>query len=165
MVTGVTGTLIQSYLNCRRQTWLAAHSVTADQDNPFLEMGRLINEESYERETKSLQFENIKIDLIKKEGKSILVGEIKKSSKSCQSAKMQLLFYLYVLKEQGVSAKGVLLFPKERKRELIKLTEETKTEVKETIEEISRLVEQLQPPSFKKISRCKNCAYKEFCFA
>jgi len=165
MVKLVNGTLVQSFMICKRQAWLMSRQITPDQQNPFLELGRLIDEESYGRDKKKINLDNIVIDLIRAEDEDILVGEVKKSSKAKESAKMQLLFYLYVLKEKGLNTKGILLFPEEKKREYVELTEELENKIKKLIEEIEYTILQELPPPFKKINFCKNCGYKEFCLS
>ena len=77
---------------------------------------------------------------------------------------MQLVFYLYRLKQRGIKAKGELLIPKERKRVPVELTEETDSEIKRAFSEIKRVMEQPRPPEPVKIKYCRNCAYREFCW-
>lgn len=50
-----------------------------------------------------------------------MVAEVKKSSRSFDAAQLQLGHYLYELEKQGQHAKGLLLFPKERRREEVLL--------------------------------------------
>jgi CRISPR-associated exonuclease Cas4 len=161
----ITGTLIQSYSICQRQTWLMAHQIIPDQENPYIEIGRLIDEESYSRDKKRIHFENIVIDLVKSDEGDIIVGEVKKSSKATQSARLQLAFYLYRLKQKGIDGKGLLLFPKERKRETVELTNELEKELEEMFAKIYSLIFRENAPPFKRISHCKNCGYKEFCLS
>ena len=52
----ITGTLILFYYICRREVWLMAHELHPNQENPFLEIGRLIHQESYSREKKEIVF-------------------------------------------------------------------------------------------------------------
>lgn len=59
-----------------------SRQIVPDQDHPFIEIGRLIDTESYDRDRKKIELEDIIIDLIKSEKGNILVGEIKKSSKA-----------------------------------------------------------------------------------
>ena len=54
----------------------------------------------------------------------MVVGEVKKTSKFKESARMQLLYYLKQLKDMGIQATGFLAFPKEKKKEEIILTAE-----------------------------------------
>lgn len=68
----------------------------------------------------------MKFDLFKSKGGSVIIGEIKKSSRHMESAKMQLLFYLYELEKAGVHATGQLLVPEERLRVDVILDEESR---------------------------------------
>jgi len=160
----VTGTLIWYYYICKREVWLMARELNPFQEDEFLEIGRLIQDESYRREKKEISFGNIKIDLVKNEKGELVISEIKKSSKALQSAKMQLIFYLYTLKKHGISAKGELLFPKEKKKETVELTDELKEEIKTAISNIQELIKKDLPPEPKKNNFCKTCAYYEFCW-
>lgn len=165
MVRLVNGTLVQSYMICKRQAWLMSRQIIPDQQNPYIELGRLIDEESYGRDKKKINLENIVIDLIRNKDEEILIGEVKKSSRAKESAKMQLLFYLYILKEKGLNTKGILLFPEEKKKELVELTEEMEIKIKNIIEEIEYIILQELPPPFKKNNFCSKCGYKEFCLS
>lgn len=88
----ITGSLIESFLICERQAWLMAHQVTPDQDHPYLEIGRLIDEESFTEEKKKISLENMIIDLIKTENKTLIIGEIKKELKSPRYGKTSTRF-------------------------------------------------------------------------
>ncbi|HPU44128.1 MAG TPA: CRISPR-associated protein Cas4, partial [Dictyoglomaceae bacterium] len=150
----ITGSLVESFLICERQAWLMAHQVIPDQDHPYLEIGRLIDEDSYDEERKKISLENMMIDLIKTENKTLLVGEIKKSSKAKDSAQLQLVFYLYNLKNYGINATGVLLFPKEKRRIYVELNEENEKEIVEITNKIQEIIEQEIPPPRTKIPYC-----------
>ncbi|KXG76758.1 hypothetical protein AN618_14430 [Fervidicola ferrireducens] len=165
MVMLINGTLIQSFTICKRQTWLMAHQIIPDQENPYIEIGRLIDEESYERDRKKINFENVVIDLVRSDGEDIVVGEVKKSSRAEESARLQLAFYLYKLKEKGIKVKGLLLFPDERKKLAVELTSELEEELEKIFRDIEKIVLKENPPPFKKIGYCKNCGYREFCMS
>lgn len=96
---------------------------------------------------------------------NIVIQEIKKSSKYEKSARMQLLYYIYEFKKSGLEAKGVLLFPEEKKREQIELDEESKNELDAAVKDIMRIVYMEKPPESKKCKYCKMCAYAELCWA
>lgn len=165
MVIPITGTFMQCYQICKRQLWLMSRQIVPDQSNPYIEIGRLIDNESYSRERKKIHFDNVVIDVIKKDNEDLLVGEIKKSSSAQKSAEMQLAFYLYKLKEKGVNAKGELRFPEEKKRVEISLTPETEEELEKAFCEIRKIISRPQAPPPKKIKYCKNCGYREFCWS
>lgn len=160
----VNGTIIESYLVCKRQAWLHLHKITPFQEHPLLELGRIIDEYSYKRSIKRIILENIQIDIVERQDEELLIGEIKKSSKAKDIAKTQLLFYMYTLKKMGVPSTGILMFPKERRREKVLLTKEEEENIEKLVKEISNLANLEQIPQFEKSAFCKNCAYKEFCF-
>ncbi|MFZ5591068.1 MAG: CRISPR-associated protein Cas4, partial [Bacillota bacterium] len=102
----VSGTLIWYYYICPREVWLIGHQVTPDQDDANVSLGRFLQEHSYPRERKELQVGSSKMDIFRISGDELVVGEVKKSSRYRQSARMQLAFYLWELKQRGVLARG-----------------------------------------------------------
>ncbi|MCD6407750.1 CRISPR-associated protein Cas4 [bacterium] len=138
----ITGTLVNAYFVCKRKVWLFAHELSPDPDLELLEIGRLISEETYKREKKEITLEGMKIDIVRSSNGNILVGEIKKSSKELKSSIMQLVFYLYNLKKQGLDFKGEILIPKEKKKIKIELTPELEDELKKCLKEIKNLTSQ-----------------------
>lgn len=161
----VNGTLIQQYYICKREVWLTAHSLSGDQDNENLVIGKIIGEETYKREKKEMNLGHVKIDLVRIEGESVIVGEIKKSSKFIESSSKQLLFYLLQLKEMGINARGELLIPEEKKKIHVLLDKKSETEILKAIDEIKQLAAAAEPPLPQKIKYCRKCAYSEFCWA
>lgn len=141
-----------------------AHELNPNQEDSFLEIGRLLGEDAYKREKKEIIVGNMKIDLTKRGNGETVIGEIKKSSPFENSARMQLAFYLYRLKRRGVKAKGELLIPKKRKRISVELTEKIDSELKRAFSDIKRITEQPSSPEPVKIRFCTWCAYKEFCW-
>ena len=135
----VTGTLIWYYYICKREVWLMARQIVPEQENPHIELGRFISDTTYKRDKKQIHLEGITLDLAKLDDEKLVIGEVKKSSKFRDSAKMQLCFYLYVLRDYGIEAEGELLFPKEKKREKVILTDEVVKELESAIEEIKRI--------------------------
>ena len=160
----ITGNLVNAYYICHRKVWLFAHEINPSTSNPYLEIGRLIGEESYKREKKEILMGNIKIDLIKKESGNIVVAEVKKSSKGLKAAKMQLLFYLYKLKQKSIEANGELLIPKEKRKILIKLDDKSVDMIEKAVVEINNIINMEKPPPVVKTNYCKKCAYYEFCW-
>lgn len=142
-----------------------AHEITPDQDNSFLELGRVIEENFYKRESKFYQLENMKLDLVRKEREYILIGEVKKSSRYEKSMVMQLVFYLKKLKELGLIVKGEVLIPKERKIIRVELNDDYEREIDKSIDEIKNIIQLEKPPKLEKNRFCKKCAYREFCWS
>lgn len=161
----ITGTLVYYYSICPRQVWLLAHKITADQDDPNVEYGRFLQEHVYERQKKEISIGHLKIDVLKSKDGQLVIGEVKKSSKAKDSSRLQLLFYLAELKEWGIEAEGELLFPEERRREKVILDEAAEKEIEKIKKNILSIIYQELPPPPKKISLCKNCAYRELCWS
>ncbi len=142
-----------------------AHELNPEHENTFLELGRLVHEDAYSRDKKEFTFPGMKIDILQKKEGKLIIGEIKKSSKTVKSAKMQLAYYLWRLEKMGVQAKGELLFPRERKRIPIELTESLRSELGKTIEDIEKIVTSKSPLPPVRSRFCKKCAYQEFCWS
>lgn len=161
----VLGSVVQAYMVCPRQAWLMAHQICPDEDNVYLELGRLVASQSYGRERKEVTFGHLKFDLVRRGNKDFVVGEVKKSSRAREAARMQLAFYLYELRGMGVEAEGELLFPEERRRERVVLDEELISLVEETEKAINTLVLRPLPPAPERKVSCRKCAYAEMCWA
>lgn len=161
----VSGTYIWYYCICKREVWLLAHGLEADQQDENMQMGNVIHETSYSRNSKEVGFGHSKFDVISKDNGKLLVGEIKKSSRFIESSRMQLLFYLKELSDNNIDAEGMLMFPDEKKREVVKLDKENKMELERIIKDIKYIVNLEQAPPPVKIKYCKKCAYAEFCWA
>jgi CRISPR-associated exonuclease Cas4 len=161
----VNGTLIWYYCICPREAWLMARQITPDEDDPNIVIGRFLHEQRYAREKKEILLDAGKMDVVKLTDEGVVVREVKKSSRYLESSRMQLLYYLKLMREHGIEARGELLFPEERKKEEVFLTAENLQKLEQTEAAILRLVNQPAPPLPKKISFCRQCAYREYCWA
>lgn len=161
----VYATLIWYYFICKRQVWYMAHNIVPDQDNPYIQIGKIISENYYKKEKKEVVIDNMIIDLIMNSQNTLIIGEIKKSSKNIESCTMQLCFYLKKLNEWGIKAQGIMLFPKENKKIKIELTQEIIKKIEETEKEIIKIINQKLPPIKQRIPFCKNCGYKDLCWS
>lgn len=161
----VNGTLIWYYYICPREVWLMVRHITPDESDDNIQWGRYLHEHSYEREKKEIKIGNIKLDLLQKEDGRIIIGEVKKSSKYLESARMQLLFYLSELKKIGINAEGKLIFPEEKKTIDVHLDESAEEELQRACANILELIAHPLPPPASKSHWCTNCAYAEFCWA
>lgn len=159
----ITGTLVWYYYICEREVWLMGREITPDEDHGALDMGRAIHEIYYQRLKREVALDGIRIDVIK--GKSKTVCEVKTSSKYLESAKMQLAYYLYRLKEAGIDMTGEILIPKEKKKIEINLTSELKEKLLGALKQIRNIIEKEVPPQPKKCPFCRNCAYKDMCWS
>jgi CRISPR-associated exonuclease Cas4 len=165
MEKGIGGTLVWYYCLCPRQVWLMAHNILPDEDDDRVSAGRLIHQFSYpEMPRREVNIDNtITIDLLPEEG---VVAEIKKSSAALEAATLQLGYYLYYLKHnKGIRVRGYLLFPQERKRQVVELTSEMEAKVEQLLSRIDAIRKQPMPPEARRIPHCRPCAYSGVCWS
>jgi len=159
----VTGVMMQYYFVCERELWFLSRNVEIDRSNPNIVRGTRVDEESYERKKRNFYIDgNVAIDVLD-DGK---VVEVKPSSKLEEPARMQLLYYLWYLKEvAGVERDGVLAHPTEKNREGVVLTKENEKKVEEAIRGIHKIVNSETPPPAEEKPYCESCAYYDFCWS
>lgn len=92
------------------------------------------------------------------------VGEVKSSSKMKRADTMQLLYYLYVLKQMGIEKRGRLHYPKEKKVEEIELTKMDEIEIERVLADIQSINSMSNVPRAVKLPYCSTCAYYSFCW-
>ncbi len=159
----INGTIFYAYQVCEREAWFYYHRMNPPQEHELLSLGKLVHETSYQRDRKEIFVDRLlKIDLVR--GK--LVAEVKKSSRYKEAAKYQLAYYLFYLKrEKGLSLKGVLLFPKERKTEEVELSASLERKIEKILEEMRGVLERPSPPKVEKRKYCRSCSFREICWA
>ena len=159
----ITGTIVNYYFHCKTQMWLFAHKINLEDNSEDVRIGKVLHEISESR-VDEVSFEGIKVDKITRD----YVIEVKKSDSDIEAAKWQLIYYLYVLKQKGIAKKGRLeVFEKkkqDKKRFIIELTPENENKLLEILDEIERILSSDTPPKPKFESKCRKCAYYEFCF-
>ena len=160
-----TGTLYYNYTICPRKAWLMYHQIEPEHDHDLLDQGRLNQEEHYKRDQKEWELPGIRVDQIHKDGDTLVLGEIKKSSAGLDASILQLTFYLLRLKEEGIAARGEVQIPKEREKVLVTLNEASLERLNDVTHRITLLVDQSKPPVAKWLQICPNCAYAEFCWS
>jgi CRISPR-associated exonuclease Cas4 len=161
----VNGTLVWYYSICKREVWLMSRNISPDQRDTNIDIGRFIHESSYRRGKKEIEFGNVKFDVLMHTKNELVVGETKKTSKFQEASTMQLLYYLRVLKKAGINAKGVLLYPEEKKRVEIELTEEKVYMLDIAEKEIESIMNNEMSPPVIKNKYCRSCGYREYCYA
>ena len=158
----ITGVMVQYFVVCKRELWFYIKQINMNYNNDDISIGKLIHENSYKRKNKEIRIDNIVFDFINK-GDELVIFEIKKSSKLTIGAKYQLYFYLYILRQLKTNIKGVLVYPKERKRDEIILTEEIIKEMNDIIDGILIISNLKKPPIADIKPYCKGCSFYELC--
>ena len=159
------GTLINYYFHCKRQCWLHGNRINMEDNSEDVHIGKIIHElKSEGKKNSEISIENIKIDKITKD----YLVEIKKSDADVEAVKWQVLLYIFILKNKGISRKGKIEFQEKNKQKnkiiYVELTEENELKLKSLIKDIDQLLEEENAPEIGKIKGCKKCAYYEYCY-
>jgi CRISPR-associated exonuclease Cas4 len=153
----ITGTLIKNYLHCKRQAWLYYYGINFK--NELTKIGRLKHLEAGSEE---LVFDEIKIDKIKKNE----VIEFKKTFSNIEGTKMQLLYYLYKLKQNGIEKTGRLKDLTYGDEHILELNDENLNKIESLIKEMEEFIEntKLIPDRKYKRKECKGCSFSDYCW-
>ena len=102
----------------------------------------------------------MKIDFVDKHG---ILHDIKSGPAMETAHIMQLCYYLYVLKQKGISnRKGVINYRQRRTTE-VELTIEREQEIEIAIEKVNEITTLPTPPHADYMKICKSCSYQELC--
>ena len=157
----VNGTLMNYYFQC----YLHGNRMNLEDNSENVQIGKAIHEEKAAGSSNSeIAIENIKLDKLTAE----YLTEIKKSDADEEAAKWQLYYYLYVLKTKGIVRKGRLQFVEKNKKDsktlILELTPEIEKQLNTYVDKIEDLLEQDTIPPVLNESKCKKCAYYEYCY-
>lgn len=160
----ITGTQINYLFICTRKLWLFSHHIEMEHTSDYVAIGELLHEESYAREKKNIQIDDmIHIDFIDKDG---ILHDVKSSQSMELAHEMQILYYLYVLKQKGLPNRiGVINYPKQRRKVEVELTPEKEQEVESAMKRVAETTSLPIPPSVKFDKLCKSCSYMELCWS
>lgn len=155
----MNSTIISYYYICKRKCWLNFHKINLEDNSEDVLFGKFLHEQkAINSKNSEIKIENVKIDKITED----YVIEYKKANTSLESHKMQVLNYLYILKNKGINKKGKIVFLDNSNDLDIELTNLNEKLLKEKILEIISFLEK-PIPEFKNSFYCKNCAYKDYC--
>ncbi len=147
---------------CKRKLWLFSRNITFESSSDKVLLGKILHEYSYPKEnTKEVLIDNLIMIDILSDG---TIREVKYSSKMKEADIMQIMYYLYYMKQKGIEKQGIINYPKERRKEILELTPEYEQKVKQALKEIEEITSHAVPPPAKKQKICKSCAYFEFCW-
>lgn len=158
-----TGVKINYLHVCERKLWLFDRGIGMEQTSDKVLLGKLLGEYSYPREdTRDVMIDNlIRIDILDDE----TIREVKYSNRLAEADRAQLLYYLYYLKRLGMEKKGIINYPKMRRREEVVLTPEAERMIEDDLRKIKEITSSDRPPALRRKPYCRKCAYYEFCWA
>lgn len=162
-----TATLVAYLHLCHRKLWLHAHHIRMEHSSDLVAEGRWIHESSYaDRRSRFREIDlgHAKIDFFDPHTRT--VHETKKSDKNEKAHLAQLKYYLWLLEEKGVSdVKGLLEYPRLRKRQEVSLNDADRQDIQGWIREIQHIISQDTCPKRLPKKRCTSCSYRDFCWA
>lgn len=157
-----TGTEVGYYFICVKKLWWFAHGVEMEHENDRVRMGRLVHEESYARRRKELNIDDRIVLDWREDG---IIHEIKLTDKMEEAHEMQLLYYLYYLKQKGVeNLRGQIDYPRLRETKTVELTPEREREIEAALAEMKRIVSLSTAPEVEWMKICRSCSYAELCW-
>ncbi len=159
----ITGVMIYYYKFCKRKLWYFYNEIQMEQGNENVLIGKAIDEETYKRDKKHINIDNIiNIDFIRSKG---ILHEVKKSKKIEEASILQVKYYLYFLKKRGVNnIKGKIDYPLLKQSIDVELLDDDIKDIEKILDDIKIIVKANNPPSLDKKKICKSCAYYDLCF-
>lgn len=159
----ITGVMIYYYFVCSRKLWYFCHQINMEDENENVQLGKLLDENSYKRDDKHIEIDGIiNIDFIHEKNE---LHEIKKSKSIEEAGIWQVKYYLYCLKKRNVDGlHGVIDYPLLKKNVDVELSDEDCKKLDDIIKEIISVKNQEYPPKLEEKKICKKCAYYDLCF-
>lgn len=159
----ITGVMIYYYFVCSRKLWYFCHQINMEDENENVQLGKLLDENSYKRDDKHIEIDGIiNIDFIHEKNE---LHEIKKSKSIEEAGIWQVKYYLYYLKKRNVGGlHGVIDYPLLKKNVDVELSDEDCKKLDDIIKEIISVKNQEYPPKLEEKKICKKCAYYDLCF-
>ncbi len=163
MIPAIRGVEIHYYAVCKRKLWLFHKGIGFENDGEHERVmeGKILHERAYSRMNKDLAPEEyVRVD--GQEGD--VIREIKLTSRMQKADRLQMLYYLYVYKRNGLEKTGLISYTKEKKTVEVILDEKGEQEVKYALSQIPKITKGPVPP-FRRLPYCVKCAYRDFCFS
>ena len=156
----ITGVMIYYYFVCSRKLWYFCHQINMEDENENVQLGKLLDENSYKRDDKHIEIDGIiNIDFIHEKNE---LHEIKKSKSIEEAGIWQVKYYLDYLNVDGLH--GVIDYPLLKKNVDVELSDEDCKKLDDIIKEIISVKNQEYPPKLEEKKICKKCAYYDLCF-
>lgn len=163
----ITGTHIAYLLTCKRKLWLFARHIRMEHTSDVVGEGKVIGETTYTRRSEKfteLEVDGSKIDFYDRRNK--VIHEVKKSNKIEHAHIGQVLFYIWLLEQNGIEgASAQIEYPKLKETRTLEMTDESRSNVQRWISEAEALIQATDCPPVINKPICKSCSYFEFCYA
>jgi CRISPR-associated exonuclease Cas4 len=175
----IGGMLVGYHVVCPRKAWYSMRGVWMEQESDAVAHGRLIDQTSYARRRRPEMIEAEAPDgtplVAKIDGVDLRAGvlhETKKGRSEEDAHRLQVRFYLWVLRLAGVTRTngapltGQVDYPALRRTEAVTLDPEHEVELAVTVAALTALARQPDPPPrHPRRAFCRRCAFEELCYA
>ena len=161
----ITGTAINYLYICKRKLWFFQNHLEMEHTSEYVDIGQLLHEDTYPREKRRewLIDGMVRIDFVDKDG---ILHDIKSGPAMETAHVMQLCYYLYLLKQKGVTdRKGVINYPRQRRTTEVELTVDRERELETAIGKVTQIAALPTPPHADYMKICKSCSYQELCWS
>jgi CRISPR-associated exonuclease Cas4 len=159
----VRGVEVNYCVVCPRKCWLFVHGLEHEAGSELVALGRLLHETSFRRQSqRNVDIEGFARVDFTSEG---IVHEVKRGPAQHRAHVLQLAYYLLLLRERGIETQGILHYPRQRRREIVRLRPDLESELRAVLSKVQE-VRQLPtpPPVPRRMTVCRSCAYDEFCW-
>lgn len=159
----ITGVMVYYYFVCKRKLWYFCHDINMENENENVLLGKMLDENSYKRDDKHVNIDNvINIDFIREHKE---IHEVKKSRAIEDAGIWQVKYYLYYLKQRGVAnLKAKIDYPLLKKNLVIELLPEDEQKMENIIADIIQIKKSDMALPLEEKKFCKKCAYYDLCF-
>ena len=159
----ITGIMMYYYFVCKKKLWYFANQIQMEQNSELVEIGKIIDETSYENQEKHILIDNtINIDFIKN---GAILHEVKKTKSIEEASIWQVKYYMYYLEQKGVeNVKAKIDFPLIKETKDIVLNNEDRQALQNVIENIKKIINSNIPIDVIQNKKCKKCAYYDLCY-
>lgn len=174
----IGGMLVGYHAVCPRKAWLSMRGLWMEQESEDVALGRLLDAHAYPRRRRPHLIEAEAPDgtplAVKIDGANLREGVLHETKKgrACEDAhRLQLQFYLWVLRLAGVTRQdgapftGQLDYPALRRTEPVALTDADVAGLEARVAALTTLARQASPPErHPRRSFCRRCAFEELCY-
>jgi CRISPR-associated exonuclease Cas4 len=159
----IRGVEVHYYVVCPRKCWLFLHGMEQEASSDLVALGRLLHETSFRREAqRNVEIEHFARVDFTKEG---IVHEVKHGPSQHRAHVLQVAYYLWLLRQRGIDTTALIHYPRQRRRETVRLTPELEAALLEVLRRVRGLRQtETPPPVPRRMSICRSCAYDEFCW-
>ena len=161
----ITGTEMAYLYLCHRKLWLFHHGIRPENENVTVQIGRHIGETTFKRAHKELKLGSIGV-VDWAELAHGVIHETKKSKCPMDADIAQVRYYLWWMRDQGMNVdRCIIHYPRQKQTRTVDWIDEMAQQVKGDLEAAREIVNQPQPPPFRKLKWCRSCAYADLCMA